>query len=173
MPTTRIHLPPRAFTLIEILIVVIILGILAAIVIPQVGSASATAADNTLREDCRFMRQEIEAFKYQHNDISPGYPNGSPGGAPDAVTFNTQMTNATDASCNILSNTAANVLGPYLSTMPVNPVNGLSTVLVINNGVTLPAAADGLYGWVYQPSTLTFKSDAVGSDQNGVSFYTY
>jgi prepilin-type N-terminal cleavage/methylation domain-containing protein len=173
MPTTRINLASRAFTLIEILIVVVILGILAAIVIPQVGSASATASDNTLKEDVRFMRQEIEAFKYQHNDVSPGYPNGSASGTPDAATFDSQMTTATDSAFNSVSTTVSNALGPYLSSTPVNPVNGLSTILVIGNGAALPTTADGLYGWVYQPSTLTFKADAVGSDQSGLSFFSY
>jgi general secretion pathway protein G len=173
MPSPRINLAPRAFTLIEILIVVIILGILAAIVIPQVGSASATASDNTLREDVRFMRQEIEAFKYQHNDISPGYPGGAASATPDSATLNSQMTNATDQNFNSVSTTASNALGPYLSSFPVDPVNGLSTVLVIGNGTTFPTAADGAYGWVYQPSTLTFKSDAAGTDQNGESFFSY
>ncbi len=39
--------PKRAFTLVEILIVVVILGILAAIVIPQFTSASEEAAANS------------------------------------------------------------------------------------------------------------------------------
>jgi general secretion pathway protein G len=169
----KLHKIRAAFTLIEIMIVVIILGILAAIVIPEVSGASVEARSNTLREDLRFMREEIEAFKYQHTDVSPGYPGGDASATPDETDFTAQMTTATDVSFNVVSSSALNALGPYLTSVPLNPVNSKSTVLIVDNGAALPTAASGSYGWVYQPSTLTFKSDAIGTDQSGEDYFNY
>src|SRR5207253_190862 len=59
------------FTLVEILIVVIILGILAAIVIPQFTSASQDARKNSLTSQLQTMRSQIELYKLQHLDQLP------------------------------------------------------------------------------------------------------
>jgi hypothetical protein len=63
--------------------------------------------------------------------------------------------------------------GPYLSTIPPNPVNNKSTILVIQNGGALPAAASDVYGWIYKPESQLFMSDAAGTDQNGANYYSY
>jgi prepilin-type N-terminal cleavage/methylation domain-containing protein len=57
----------RGFTLVEILIVVVILGILAAIVIPQFTQASTEAKSNSLASDLQSLRSQIELYKVQHN----------------------------------------------------------------------------------------------------------
>jgi len=56
------------FTLVEILIVVIILGILAAIVIPQFTSASQDARKNSLTSQLQTLRSQLELYKLQHLD---------------------------------------------------------------------------------------------------------
>ncbi len=56
------------FTLVEILIVVIILGILAAIVIPQFTNASQDARRNSLMSQLQTVRSQIELYKLQHKD---------------------------------------------------------------------------------------------------------
>src|SRR4051812_32333230 len=70
------------FTLVEILIVVVILGILATVVIPQFSNASQEARENTLKDDLRYLRIQIQVYKAQHRDVPPGYPNADPNQAP-------------------------------------------------------------------------------------------
>src|SRR5262249_39825440 len=59
------------FTLVEILIVVIILGILAAIVIPQFTSASQDARKSNMASQLQSLRAQVELYKLQHRDTPP------------------------------------------------------------------------------------------------------
>src|SRR5438046_10568871 len=58
----------KGFTLVEILIVVIILGILAAIVIPQFTSASQDARKNSLVSQLQTIKGQLELARLQHLD---------------------------------------------------------------------------------------------------------
>jgi general secretion pathway protein G len=62
----------HAFTLVEILIVVIILGILAAIVVPQFSDASQESTASTLKSIIATLRDRIQ-IEY-HRAIPPAYP---------------------------------------------------------------------------------------------------
>jgi general secretion pathway protein G len=59
----------KGFTLVEILIVVIILGILGVMVIPQFTSATQSARSAMLMDDLRVMRTQLEVFKAQHQGV--------------------------------------------------------------------------------------------------------
>ena len=65
----------RAFTLVEILIVVVILGILAAIVIPQFTSASESAKSSSLVSQLQTLRSQFELYQIQHNGDYPTLAN--------------------------------------------------------------------------------------------------
>jgi general secretion pathway protein G len=132
----------RGFTLVEILIVVVILGILAAIVIPQFTQASTEAKTNSLCSNLQTLRSQIELYKVQHND-----------NAPDLATFANQMCFCTDINGNVkpgpskVRDTGAGavfVYGPYLERVPENP---------FNNSDTLAAAYIDGVGWVYTEAT--------------------
>src|SRR3972149_5345617 len=62
----------KGFTLVELLVVVIILAILAAVVIPQLRSSSQDAKLSALDSDLSTARSAIELYYHQHNSSYPG-----------------------------------------------------------------------------------------------------
>lgn len=116
----------RAFTLIEILIVVIILGILASIVVPQFATASADAKKVAESNTVQTLRNQIAFYRLQHNDSDP---------TVDQLWVNmlkrTQVDGTTGSGSTF-------VFGPYLSAPPVNPYNGKSNVIAAG-----PLGGDG------------------------------
>ncbi len=57
----------KAFTLVEILIVVVILGILAAIVVPQFTSATQDSQAGNLRSQIGSLQRQVELFRAKNN----------------------------------------------------------------------------------------------------------
>src|SRR5213075_267635 len=99
----RYRLGLRGFTLIEILIVVVILGVLGAVVLPRFSDATTATRENTLKDDLRYARTQIIVFKAQHCDTAPGYPTGQNTATPSEQNFLLQMTGSTDEYCNIIN----------------------------------------------------------------------
>ncbi len=164
----------KAFTLVEILIVVIILGIMAAIVLPEFSNASAKSRASMLADDLRILRTQVMVFKAQHLESPPGYPTGDPTANPTEPLFVAQMTMASKATCETAApGTAGYRYGPYMSAMPVNPLNGKRTVQMIANGGALPGAADDSHGWIFKPETLQFRADSPGLDEAGKAYFGY
>jgi len=161
------------FTLVEILIVVVILGILASIVIPQFSNASAQARENTLKDELRYLRTQITVFAAQHRDKPPGFPDGDTSTCPSNDTaFVEQMTMFTDEACEVSnSKTSTHKYGPYLSRIPVNPINGNASILITITDMT-PNSTDG-HGWIYNPDTRQITANLVGTDSSGVEFSSY
>jgi general secretion pathway protein G len=67
----RVNRKPRGFTLIEILIVVVILGILAAIVVPQFTNASQEATASSIRSQLQTLRGQIELYRVRNAGTLP------------------------------------------------------------------------------------------------------
>ena len=66
----------KAFTLIEILIVVVILGILAAIVVPQFTKASEDAQVGNVQTQLQTIRSQIELYRVKNNGFTPDFTTG-------------------------------------------------------------------------------------------------
>lgn len=64
----------KGFTLVEILIVVVILGILAAIVIPQFTDASTEAKTNACKSNLATLRGQLELWKIRESATGGTYP---------------------------------------------------------------------------------------------------
>ena len=164
----------KGFTLIELLIVVVILAAIAAIVLPKFSNASATARASMLADDLRITRMQISVYKHQHRGVPPGYPDGDIESEPTEAAFVAQMTLLSDADGETAPiGTEGYDFGPYLREIPVNPVNDKRTIQVIGDEEQLPTEGDDSHGWVYQPTTLTIKSDASGQDESGKKYIDY
>lgn len=141
------------FTLVEILIVVIILGILAAIVIPQFTEASNDARESALASDLQTVRSQLELYKVQHLER---YPDKDAAGADDAsvANFLARLTGRTLLTGEI---NAAGPFGPYLQKFPTNPFSpvGADTVTF---GVVDPAPG-GATGWYWNTNLGKFSAN--------------
>ena len=165
------------FTLIEMLIVVIILGILAMIIIPQINVSSGEARLNTMRTNLGSVRNAIELNYHQHNNTYPGAvkTDGTgvatvAGDLPAALV--NQLTTYTEINGKAAGDRAtltAPIFGPYLKTvtLPENPYNtssGVTCDIAVTDVTTRTATpADGT-GWKFYVNTgVLIANDSAAS----------
>ena len=142
----------RGFTLVEILIVVIILGILAAIVIPQFTDASTDAKTSSLQSTLQTLRSQIQLYKLQHGDA-----------LPNLITDWTPLTEA--------STYQSTSYGPYLQTTPINSVNTNSNCVdsaETFSGATAPTVGTAC-GFVYDYNNGAGSGMIYGTDGTGTA----
>lgn len=155
------HNRRSGFTLVEVLIVVVILGILAATVLPQFTSASNDAKESALVQDLQTLRSQIELYKFQHNETYPA------AGTTNEKTFLDQLLLSTDAD-GTTGPIGTKPFGPYfVGQFPANPFNGRNDVMVVDTN-TLPPADDST-GWIYSSKTGRIKANSTGVAADGVT----
>lgn len=177
----------QGFTLVELLIVVIILAILAAIVIPQFSGATTDTKEAALDSNLGGVRNAIELYKAQHTT----YPGGvATTGGSCAATKGTGAVNSaqafidhllmySDASGNTCSvgDTTTFKYGPYIrKAVPADPITGKGAVagdiVVTSTGTPIaPAAATG--GWAYDTKSGQIVMNSNGTDSKGAAYSTH
>ena len=131
----------KGFTLVEILIVVVILGILAAIVIPQFTNASETAKSSSVISQLQTIRSQLELYQVQHN-----------GSYPTMAQLWGNFTAKSDAAGTIGVDPLLFPYGPYMQQAPSNPFTANAT------NTSLNAAAGVGVAWVYDEATGSIKA---------------
>lgn len=164
----------KAFSLVELVIVVAVLGILAAIVLPTFQGYVTTAKEAAAKDNLRILRSAIKLYTAQHSGVPPGYPNGDMQNPVSAWCVVAQLTEQTNAQGQLASSGAAGCdRGPYIRDIPLNSFNENSQIQILQNNAAFPDQATGLYGWIYQPETKTIKLDWPGTDKDGIRYYDY
>ena len=134
----------KGFTLIELVVVVMILGILAAVAAPKLLGTSSTASDNGLKETLGVVRDAIERYTAEHGGSLPG---------TDEPTFKAALL-------------------PYLRVFPKSPLTSTDTVeIAASAGTTSPT---GTKAWMYNKADGTFivnSTAAIKSDPTGTIHY--
>ena len=158
-----------AFTLVELILVVVMLGVIAAIVIPKFSSGKEQASESALKENLRVLRITISRYRAQHNGTNPGAASAGDGGeAGSAAAFVNQLTKYTDILGDV-SDTKddTHVFGPYLKTgipvCSVGAVDGKGDVKVVAVDSLVP---DRSTGWLYSTVTgrIIANTDELFSD---------
>jgi type II secretion system protein G len=117
----------RGFTLVEILIVVVILGILAAIVVPTMVRATDDAAENATLTELQKLRNHLGVY-FARNMTFPAVAEGE------------------GAWGELISQS-------YLSAAPVNSWVGMGHGREIVFGTGPDGVYQTDYGWIYDPSS--------------------
>ncbi|MGJ8635922.1 MAG: type II secretion system protein [Phycisphaerales bacterium] len=118
----------NGFTLVEILIVVVILGILAAIVVPGIAGATEDASISATSTELEKLRRAVEVYKASNNDAVPPVTAG-------------------DGTWDVIVSRA------YLKEAPVNPYVGGANAGVIVIGEGPDEAYQTGYGWIFSATT--------------------
>jgi len=153
----------RAFTLVELVMVVMIIGMISSMAIPRFSRASGAAPGAALGGTLNVVRTAILMYAAEHGNTFPG---------PTAPEFVAQLTQYSDAAGNTSPTRSTTFgYGPYLASMPIAPVGrnvGSSAVLIDATHSPPHANTSGGQGWVYNPNTGEFYANTSLGPQVGV-----
>lgn len=123
------HTLSRAFTLIEILIVVVILGILAGVVLTQYWKAADDAKREVTLSELKKIRRHLEVYSVQHAGARPPVLGGIGTWGP--------------------------LVGrEYMTSAPVNAwIGGGEAGRTVLIGTAADTSFHQTYGWIYDPAT--------------------
>jgi general secretion pathway protein G len=126
------------FTLVELLVVIVVLAVLAAIVLPKFMNSSARSKESALKSDLKLMRNAISLFQADTGK----YPFGL---ADLAETDKTKVKVADGSTVS-----ATDWHGPYIDSAITDPVSGAAFTYDKATGkVTSSASGNGLDATAY------------------------
>ena len=130
-----------AFTLIEVLVVVVIVAVLAALIIPGYLDSAEDSKASVVKHNLHALRMQINLYKMHHLGLPPELQGQQ---LP-------QLSSPTNSSGDIGSGAPDHPCGPYIVSMPDNPYNGLNTVAAV--GSIPPTTEASNAGWLYHQAS--------------------
>jgi len=147
------------FSLLELVIVIVIMGIVAAIAIPRMSRGSAGAGDAALAGNLAILRSAIDMYAGEHGGTYPAVAT-----IANQLTLYSSAAGATNAT-----QSATYLYGPYLRKVPKLPVGAKK------GQVGIAAATGDTIGWIYTAASGTITSNTTGSEADvaGVLYTAY
>lgn len=140
----------KAFSLIELVIVMIIMGVISAIAIPRMMKGAENADITGLQADLQVMRSAIEIYRYEHG-----------GNFPSDTDVADQLTKITDAAGVV---DPVGGLGPYVVKIP--PLKTGANKGATSIGATTdnpPTAQAGTDGYLYNEASGSIWANDTGN----------
>ena len=150
------------FTLVEIMIVIAILGLLAAVALPQFTSHKEESKVSAMVSSLSVLRTAVDSYWSQHDKFP---------GQAGAAEFANQLLKSTNKAGTTGTGTGFGY-GPYLRNgkMPVNPLTNTSTLKVV---ATMPNAPAGTEAWIYASTTGEIRCNVTGKTIDGVDYFSF
>jgi general secretion pathway protein G len=144
----------RGFSLIELMIVMTILAIMAAIVLPRLVDAAQDTRESALSTDLQMLRRQILVYKMQHRDNGPHLDQT---GNVDKANLPARLTGRTDPTGKI---NPAGSCGPYMKAWPQNPFCPSDVARAITFGTDNAPPRTGATGWYYSITTCVISANS-------------
>jgi len=165
----------RGFSLVELVIVVVIIGIIAAIAVPRISAGVGATGESALMADLFALRGAIDRYAAEHGGDFPGVRADGQGNGPNTPgAFESQLIKYSNGSGNVSdSPDAAHEFGPYVRAIPALPVGGNKgdDTVAIDLSNSPPLVAGGSAGWVYNPTTGEIIANSDDANQAGTRAY--
>lgn len=134
----------RGFTLVELLVVIVVLAVLAAIVLPKFMNSSTRSKESALKSDLKLLRNAVSNFQTDTNY----YPKTLADLKGTSAPLKGVDSSGTDQNIN-----ASDWHGPYIEDVPKDPISGSDFSYSTTSGsvgkVTSSASGNGLDGTAY------------------------
>lgn len=146
------------FSLAEILIVIALLGILATVVLLNLGGSDVKAKEASLQSNLETLRTAVDLYRSDHG-FYPGGTGDADNGSLTSQLFMDKLTQYTDGTGNTsTSKTTVFKYGPYLKEFPSEPFTSTTTVTIAATGESLletigtamETSTSGTGGWYYE-----------------------
>src|SRR5262245_18539014 len=156
------------FSLVELVIVIIIIGIIAAIAVPRFSAATGNASVKQGKASEAILQNAVDLFQAEHTGVTTTKWNLGTAGTPTSVTVAKALLKQTEAVGTVATTLSGDEFGPYVRSLPPNLNKGEAFVgIEITDGstttCTAAVAGDGLgqtwtnaqCGWTLNTNDLT------------------
>ena len=136
----------KGFTLVELVVVILILGILAGVAAPKMLNTSAKATDNGIKQTLAIVRDAIELYQANNGGNLP--------------------------PCNVTGSDFIPLVQPYIrgALFPKSPLAAPAVASQVKGVAT--TTADNSTGWMYNTGTGEFIVNSNAASASGAGLYS-